>query len=61
MDYTENISSIIMCSLVAEEMCPQSCSLAMVVVLSPVYTAVNWQWVCMSQYNPGICLEGLRP
>jgi hypothetical protein len=32
------------------ETCPQSCSLATAVVLSPVYTAVTWQWVSMSQY-----------
>jgi hypothetical protein len=30
-------------SLVAGEACPQSCSLAMTVLLSPVYTAVTWQ------------------
>jgi hypothetical protein len=28
-----------------ETMCLQSCSLATAVVLSPVYTAVTWQWV----------------
>jgi hypothetical protein len=33
-------------------MCPQSCSLATAVVMSPVYTAVTWQWVHMSQYVP---------
>jgi hypothetical protein len=39
-------SSIIACSLVAgEPTCPQSCPLATAVVLSPVYTAVTWQWV----------------
>jgi hypothetical protein len=44
-DRTENISSIIACSLVAgETACPQNCSLATAVVLSPVYTAVTWQW-----------------
>jgi hypothetical protein len=32
-------------------MCLQSCSLATVLVLSPVYTTVTWQWVYMSQYN----------
>jgi hypothetical protein len=26
---------------------PQNCSLATTVVLSPVYTAVTWQWVCI--------------
>jgi hypothetical protein len=31
-------------------MCPQSCSLAVAVVLLPVYTAVAWLWVCMSRY-----------
>jgi hypothetical protein len=30
--------------------CPHSCSLATAVVLSPVYTAVTWRWVYMSQY-----------
>jgi hypothetical protein len=49
----ENASSIIACSVVAGETCPQSCSLAMTVVLSPVYTAVTWQWVYMSQYFVG--------
>jgi hypothetical protein len=49
-DRTENISSIIACSLVAGETCPQSCSLAKSVVLSPVYTAVTRQWVYMLQY-----------
>jgi hypothetical protein len=44
----ENVSSIIACSLVDGETCPQSCSLATAVVLSPVYTAVTWQWVFMS-------------
>jgi hypothetical protein len=29
---------------------PHSCSLATAAVLSPVYTAVTWQWVYMSQY-----------
>jgi hypothetical protein len=47
---TENVSSIIAYSLVAVETCPQSCSLATAVVLSPVYIAVTWQWVYMSQY-----------
>jgi hypothetical protein len=43
MDCTENISSIIVSSLVAGETCPRSCSLAAAVLLSPVYTAVTWQ------------------
>jgi hypothetical protein len=30
--------------------CPQSCSLATDVLLSPVYTAVTWQWVYMSHH-----------
>jgi hypothetical protein len=47
---TENVSSSIACSLVAAKNCPLSCFLAKAVVLSPVYTAVTWQWVCMSQY-----------
>jgi hypothetical protein len=39
------------CSVVARETaCPQSCSPAMVVELSPAYTAVTWQWVYMSHY-----------
>jgi hypothetical protein len=38
-DCTENVRSIIACSIVAgETMCAQSCSLATAVVLSPVYT-----------------------
>jgi hypothetical protein len=50
-DRTENVSSIIACPVVGgETTCPQSCSLGTVVVLSPVYTAVTWQWVSMSQY-----------
>jgi hypothetical protein len=41
---TESVSYIVACSLVAEETtCPQSCSLAKAVVLSPVYTGVIWQ------------------
>jgi hypothetical protein len=52
MDGTGNASSIIACSLIAWELtCPQSCSLAKAILLSPVYTAVGWQWVCMSQYS----------
>jgi hypothetical protein len=31
-------------------LCSRSCSLATAVVLSPVYTAVTWQWVYMSQH-----------
>jgi hypothetical protein len=37
-------------SLFAGETCPQSCSLAMAVVLSPVYTDVTWKWPHMPQY-----------
>jgi hypothetical protein len=51
IDHTEYVSSIIVCSLVAGETCPQSWSLATAVLLSPVYTAVTWQWVYMPQYN----------
>jgi hypothetical protein len=52
-DRTENHSSIIACSLAAiETRCPQSCSLATAVVLSPVYTAVTWQ---RSWYNVRYC------
>jgi hypothetical protein len=48
---TENISPIIVPSLVAGETTyPQNCSLSTAVVLSPIYTAVTWQWVYMSQY-----------
>jgi hypothetical protein len=51
-DHSENVFSIIARSLIAgETTCPQSSSLAMAVVLSPVYTAVTWQWICMSQYD----------
>jgi hypothetical protein len=32
-------------SLSGEQMCPQNCSLATAVVLSPIHTAVTWQWV----------------
>jgi hypothetical protein len=49
MDHTENVSFIIACSLVAGETCPQSCSLATALVLSPVYTAVTCQWVYIPQ------------
>jgi hypothetical protein len=48
---TENVTSIIAYSLVAgETTCPQGFSVATAVVLSPVYTAANWQWLHMSQY-----------
>jgi hypothetical protein len=50
-DRTVNVSSTIICSVVGE-MWPRSCSLATAVILSPVYTAVAWQWVYMSQYSP---------
>jgi hypothetical protein len=50
-DRTENDYSIIVCSLTAgDTTCPQICSLAMAIVLSPVYTAVTWQWNYMWQY-----------
>jgi hypothetical protein len=46
----EKISSIFACSLVARETtCPQSCSLVTAVVLSRVYTALSWQWICISE------------
>jgi hypothetical protein len=52
MDRTENVSSIIICSLVTgETTCSQSCSLATAVVLSPVYTTVTWHWVYIAQYK----------
>jgi hypothetical protein len=41
-DWTENVSSIISCSLAAGETCPQSCYLVTAFVLLPVYTAVTW-------------------
>jgi hypothetical protein len=41
MDGIEIISIIAYC-LAAGETCPQSCSLATAVLLSPVYTAVTW-------------------
>jgi hypothetical protein len=51
-DRTENVSSIIACSIVAgATTCLQSCSLATAVILSPVYTAVTWQWIYMPQYT----------
>jgi hypothetical protein len=54
---TEIISYIIACLLVTRETtCPQSCFLATAVVLSPVYTAVTWQWVYMSQYFFPCCV-----
>jgi uncharacterized membrane protein YphA (DoxX/SURF4 family) len=50
---TEIVSAIIACSLVAVETCPKSCSLGTAVILSPVYVAVTWQWVYMSEYKVG--------
>jgi hypothetical protein len=51
-DRTENASSIIACPLVAgETTSPQSCFLATTVLLQPVYIAVTWQWVYISQYR----------
>jgi hypothetical protein len=47
----EKTSSIISCHLVAGETSPQSCFPATAVLLPPVYTAVTWQWVYMSQYR----------
>jgi hypothetical protein len=49
-DCTENVFSIIACSHVDREACPQSCSLATAVVLSPVYAVVTWQLVKTSHY-----------
>jgi hypothetical protein len=46
----ENVSSSIAYFLVAREMCPQACSLAVAVELSPVYTGVTWKWVYITQY-----------
>jgi hypothetical protein len=43
-------SSGIPASLLAgETTCPQSCSLATAVLLSPVYISATWQWVYVSQ------------
>jgi hypothetical protein len=52
-DRIGNVSSIIAWSLVAGGTCPQGCSLATAVLLSPVYTAVTWQWIDMPHYNAG--------
>jgi hypothetical protein len=50
--HKENTSSIIVSSLIAgETMCPQSCSLAMALVLLPVYTAVTWTWIYTSIWS----------
>jgi hypothetical protein len=49
-DRTENVCFNFARSLVDGKTYPQSCFLATAVVLSPVYTAVTWQWVYMSQY-----------
>jgi hypothetical protein len=38
-----------------ETTCPQRCSLATAGIPSPVYTAVAWQWVYMSQYTSIRC------
>jgi hypothetical protein len=47
----KKIFSIFVCLLVAgETKCPQSCSFATAVILSPVYIAVTWQWVYVSQH-----------
>jgi hypothetical protein len=44
---------LLLCSLVAgDTACPQNCSPVTAGISSPVYTAVTWQWVCMSQYFP---------
>jgi hypothetical protein len=46
----QKTSLVLLCSVVAgKTTCPQTCSLA--VVLSPLYTALTWQWVCMSVLN----------
>jgi hypothetical protein len=47
-DRTENVFSIITCSLVSGETCPQSCYLSMAVVLSPSYTPV----ACSKEQEP---------
>jgi hypothetical protein len=54
-------SSIIACSVVAEEACPLSCSLASAVVLSPVYTSVlhSTHIICLClQYTPTVSPNG---
>jgi hypothetical protein len=43
-------SSVLVCSLVAGETCPQIWSQATAAVLSFVYTAVTWQWVYVPQH-----------
>jgi hypothetical protein len=43
----------LLCTLVVGETSPQSCFLATAFVLSPVYIAVTWQWVYLSQYDGG--------
>jgi hypothetical protein len=48
-DRIENVFPIIACSLDVVT-CPQSCYSATAVLLSPVYTAVIWQWIYMLQY-----------
>lgn len=49
MDCTVKISSTNAYSLLAKETtCPQSCLLAAAVVLSPVCTALTWQWDYMT-------------
>jgi hypothetical protein len=40
-DHRENVF-FIACYFIAEETCPQNCSLVMAVLLSPIYTAVTW-------------------
>jgi hypothetical protein len=62
-DYTENIFSVMACSLVAGVTTyPQSCSLAKAAVLSPAHTAVTRQLVCMSQIRTYIiyCIPNCR-
>jgi hypothetical protein len=50
----KKMSFIIAHSLIARETRRQSGSIATAVVLLPVYTAVTWQWVHMSQYSTDI-------
>jgi hypothetical protein len=46
----KRFSNIAYFPFAGEKTCPQSCSSATAVVLSPVYIAVIWQRVYISQY-----------
>jgi hypothetical protein len=55
----DNLYSIISCPPVSGETCPQSSSPPKAVALWPVYTAVTWQWIYMSQQSQGLTNEQL--